>query len=680
MNMDHFGMMGDRLETVSSQLGAAIRTMLSDAAEAPGRLGHAAAVLTGSGAAGSPAAVLGSFALALIVATLLSMLARWLTGAARRRLARATPDHPVQLALLKVEALLIELVPPASFLIAATALVHWLFWADGLLFTGPDVLRMLATLWISSIAAGWVVSVVLCLPLAVDYPGLRLVPLDDAQAAWATQVLRRIIVLGVGSWVIAAGLYFAEVGSGLPHLILIVATVIIGIICLHALRQIRGGLSGFALHWHRLAMFSVFGLGATWIVGVLLDPVPPLDRVLSTLLVLAVMPAVDGMVILMLRRLRRRLTRVVVSARLIFIPTGENQEMTAVERPFAEDADSAGSADLQNALDKFVGVLHDAASWAIALVATVVLANAWQIDFSRVLGHREARTLLGSGLDAAITLLVGWYAWRLFESGLAISLARGGGGPQTRAQTVRPVLRSVGAVLIGAVALMAGLSALGISIAPLLASAGVLGIAVGFGAQTLVKDLFSGACYLIEDVFRIGDYIEAGTAKGTVEKITFRTVALRHQNGPLHFVPYGMLGSVRNDSRDWVIDKFELPLPTDVDSEAIRKMVKRIGEDMLKNEELAPLIMAPLKAKLYRIDPGIKVFRCKVQTPPGKQFEIRSEAYRQIETALKAAGIPFANNTPQVTVHNGVPVPAPPESSAVPSDTVSAVVQPAAAE
>jgi len=179
---------------------------------------------------------------------------------------------------------------------------------------------------------------------------------------------------------------------------------------------------------------------------------------------------------------------------------------------------------------------------------------------------------------------------------------------------------SIGVLIWGA------LSALGLNIAPLLASAGVVGIAVGFGAQTLVKDLFSGACFLIEDVFRIGDYVESGSAKGTVEKITFRTVALRHQNGPLHFVPYGLLGSVRNNSRDWVIDKFEIPLPTNVSSERIRKMVKRIGEEMLRDAELAKVIMMPLKAKLYRIQPGAKIFRCKVQTPPGSQFEIRTEA------------------------------------------------------
>jgi moderate conductance mechanosensitive channel len=130
-------------------------------------------------------------------------------------------------------------------------------------------------------------------------------------------------------------------------------------------------------------------------------------------------------------------------------------------------------------------------------------------------------------------------------------------------------------------------------------------------------------------------------------------VALRHQNGPLHFVPYGTLGSVRNNSRDWVVDKFEIPLPVAVDSERIRKLVKKIGIDMLEDPELAKSIDVPLKAKLYRIDPGVKVFRCKVQTPPGKQFEVRNEAYRRIEAALKENGIAFADNTPRVTLYQG---------------------------
>jgi small-conductance mechanosensitive channel len=229
-------------------------------------------------------------------------------------------------------------------------------------------------------------------------------------------------------------------------------------------------------------------------------------------------------------------------------------------------------------------------------------------------------------------------------------LSREEGGAQSRARTIQPLLHAIGRLVIGAVAAMSALSSLGVNIAPLLASAGVVGIAIGFGAQTLVRDLFSGACYLLEDVFRIGDYIEGGSAKGIVERITFRTVALRHQNGPLYFVPYGSLGVVRNNSRDWVIDKFEIPLPITVQSEQIRRLVKKIGQEMLEDGNLAKLIVQPLKAKLHRIEPGVKIFRCKFQTIPEHQFELRTEAYRRIEAALQSADIPFAASLTAVRV------------------------------
>src|SRR5262249_14513022 len=306
--------------------------------------------------------------------------------------------------------------------------------------------------------------------------------------------------------------------------------------------------------------------------------------------------------------------------------------------------------EMTRSADGLTAAVRQAVRWALAITAALLLAETWSFELYPFL-PRWAPVVLGSIAEAAITLLIGWYAWRLFETSLAVKLSREEGA-QSRARTVQPLLRAVGKLLIGAIALMSALSSLGLNILPLLASAGVVGIAVGFGAQTLVRDLFSGASYLIEDVFRIGDYIESGNAKGNVERITFRTLALRHQDGPLHFGPYGSLGSIRNNSRAWVIDQFEIPLPVTLDSERIRKLVKKIGLERVAYPELAKVIDVPLKAKLYRIDPGVKIFRCKVQTPPGKQFEIRAEAYRRIEGALKENGIAFADNTPRVALYH----------------------------
>lgn len=227
----------------------------------------------------------------------------------------------------------------------------------------------------------------------------------------------------------------------------------------------------------------------------------------------------------------------------------------------------------------------------------------------------------------------------------------GEAGPNARLLTLLPLMRMTSAIVFLVLLVLSALWTLGIEITPLLAGAGVFGLALGFGAQALVRDVIAGIFYLVEDVFRIGEYIESGTTtKGTVERITLRTVALRHHNGPLHFVPYGSLGTVRNNSRDWVIEKFNLPLPVNVDSEQIRKVIKKVGEAMQADPDVGPLMREPLKAKLYRIDPGVKIFRCKFQTAPGKQFDVRAQAFRRIEAALKEAGIPFADGTQTVLI------------------------------
>jgi len=219
----------------------------------------------------------------------------------------------------------------------------------------------------------------------------------------------------------------------------------------------------------------------------------------------------------------------------------------------------------------------------------------------------------------------------------------------SRLLTLLPLLRVTAAVLLLVMLVLSSLWALGLEITPVLAGAGVVGLALGFGAQALVRDVIAGIFFLAEDAFRIGEYIEAGSnAKGTVERITLRTVALRHHNGPLHFVPYGALGTVRNTSRDWVVEKFNLPLPIDVDSEKIRKLIKKVGEEMAADPEIGRLIHETLKGKLYRVDPGVKIFRCKFRTAPGKQFDVRAQAYRRIEAALAKIGVGFADGNQTV--------------------------------
>ena len=222
-------------------------------------------------------------------------------------------------------------------------------------------------------------------------------------------------------------------------------------------------------------------------------------------------------------------------------------------------------------------------------------------------------------------------------------------GQATRLRTVLPILRNVVFVTLAVTTVLMALSALGVDVAPMVAGAGVVGIAVGFGAQTLVQDIVSGVFFLLDDAFRVGEYIQSGNYKGTVEAFSLRSVKLRHHRGPVYTVPFGELGAVQNMSRDWVIDKMTIGITYDSNIEKARKLIKAIGQELAADPEFAPHIIEPLKMQ------GVEEFgdfaiqiRMKMMTRPGEQFVIRRKANAMIKAAFDANGIKFAYPTVQV--------------------------------
>ncbi len=147
----------------------------------------------------------------------------------------------------------------------------------------------------------------------------------------------------------------------------------------------------------------------------------------------------------------------------------------------------------------------------------------------------------------------------------------------------------------------------------------------------------------------VGEYIQSGNYKGTVESFSLRSVRLRHHRGPVHTVPFGELGAVQNMSRDWVIDKLSIGITYDSNLETARKLIKKIGQDLAADPEMGPNILEPLKMQ------GVEQFgdfaiqiRMKMMTRPGEQFVVRGKAYALIKTAFDANGIKFAFPTVQV--------------------------------
>ncbi|RFB90090.1 mechanosensitive ion channel protein [Rhizobium leguminosarum bv. trifolii] len=248
-----------------------------------------------------------------------------------------------------------------------------------------------------------------------------------------------------------------------------------------------------------------------------------------------------------------------------------------------------------------------------------------------------------------------WHVIKAYIDGKLLDSSVDGGATdeekakRARIQTLLPIFRNILAVVIAVLAVLMVLSGLGIEIGPLIAGAGVVGVAVGFGAQTIVKDVISGMFYLWDDAFRIGEYIESGSHKGVVEAFSLRSVKLRHHRGPLTTVPFGELGAVKNLNRDWTIDKISLNVKYDTDLVKAKKVIKQIGQTLLENPEFGPHIIETLKMK------GVEQFgefaieiRLSMMTKPGEQFVIRRNALAMIRNAFKENGIEFAVPTVQV--------------------------------
>jgi len=220
----------------------------------------------------------------------------------------------------------------------------------------------------------------------------------------------------------------------------------------------------------------------------------------------------------------------------------------------------------------------------------------------------------------------------------------GGGALLNRSQTLLPIVRKFIGIVMIVMVIMLVLSSLGVNIGPLLAGAGVIGIAIGFGAQKLVSDVLSGFFYLLDDAFRVGEYIEAGTVTGAVEKISLRNVMLRHHRGMLQIVPHSDLGAITNFMRGAIVVKFNLQFPYDTDVDVVRKVIKRVGIEMLDDPEFGKDFIQQVKSQGIReVGDSILTIRAKFSAKPGTHFVIRREAYRRITEALAAKGIHYAH-------------------------------------
>jgi len=284
---------------------------------------------------------------------------------------------------------------------------------------------------------------------------------------------------------------------------------------------------------------------------------------------------------------------------------------------------------------------------AVLIGVIVLVSESWVVNVLGLVDASAWAHMTRESRTAGITLFAAFVAWEMFryvtDSYMRRHLLGEPSSTATRVGTLMPLLRVTVAIVLAIVAVLIALENIGVNITPLLAGASVLGLAVSFGSQALVKDIVSGIFYLTDDAFRVGEFIDCGAAKGTVESFTLRSVRLRSQNGQIHTIPFGELGQVTNFSRDWAGVDFNLRFARDTDLVKLRKATEKISADIMEVPELKDMLLEPLKMKgIAEVADNALVVRFKFVARPGNPGTVQNEAMSRMLRAFPELGIEFA--------------------------------------
>jgi moderate conductance mechanosensitive channel len=280
-----------------------------------------------------------------------------------------------------------------------------------------------------------------------------------------------------------------------------------------------------------------------------------------------------------------------------------------------------------------------------------IINRIWAVDWSRWSGP----TL--SALRILLILAVAWIAISVLDRMVSVLRSRlagrlDGAEGVRRAETLSRVIRYLIGVIVGAIAVMLVLGEVGVSLAPILGAAGVVGLAIGFGAQSLVKDYFTGFFVLFEDQIRTGDVVKIADHSGLVEDITLRHVRLRDYDGNVHYIPNNLITTVTNMSRNFAQAVVDIGVAYRENVDEVFEVMKAVGAGMRNDVVFGPKILGELEiAGVEQLGDSAVVLRSRFKTVALEQWTIKREYLRRLKAAFDEAGIelPF----PHVTVYAG---------------------------
>ncbi len=527
----------------------------------------------------------------------------------------------------------------------------------GTLFVDPRVQALLQVAMLAYAIFRLAVSVARMV-FAPDLPTLRLIHVDDAGAAHAVRWVRRIFAIATLGY--AAGQIgllfgmpeqaddaFLKAAFLLVHVLLVIVVLqsrqwVAARIRSHNPAPRLGGRARnrLASVWHLVAIFYIVGLWLVWAAEVRNGYL----RIWHLFLVTA---------------------GVITAARLVSIVL-----LGILDRALRPTADTGAASPGTRRRARYLPLLRGMVTSAVVLATTLALLQAYGVNTlvwfrSNALGGRLVSAMLTILLAAGLALVV----WESVNASMDRRVERMTGQLQfaraARLRTLLPILRTMLLVALATVFGLTALSEVGVNIAPLLAGAGILGVAIGFGSQKLVQDFITGIFLLVENAMQVGDWVTVAGLSGSVENLSIRTMRLRAGDGSVHIVPFSSVSTVTNVNRGIGNAAVSVNVPIDEDADRVSEVLTSIAAEMRAEDRFAEMMRSDFQLwGVDKVDAGIVTIVGQIVCTDSGRWAVQREFNRRMTIRFKEQGLRIA--TPVQTVYNHIAHETP---AAAPADT-----------
>jgi small-conductance mechanosensitive channel len=466
----------------------------------------------------------------------------------------------------------------------------------------------------------------------------------DETAAYIDIWMRRLVIVAVfgvafANAALLLGLYFPAYDA-VVKLVMLVAHLFVVIIILQCRRNVADLIRApraaegvlavlrnrLADKWHYVAIILNLALWAVWALRVKNGYTLVLQYFVATVAVLVI-------------------------ARLISMAVGG-----ALERLFRVSPDFVRQfPGLEARTNRYFPALHNLLSGLIAAITAIALLEIWGIDvLAWFSGSRVGGRLLSALLTIVIAVAVAFVIWEAGNVAIEQHLARltreGRYGRKARLRTILPILRTTLMSVILTVVALTALSELGVNIAPLLAGAGIIGIAVGFGSQKLVQDVITGLFLLLENAVQVGDIVTVSGLTGTVENLSIRTIRLRAGDGSVHIIPFSSVTTVTNTNRGIGNASISVNVAYKEDTDRVGDVLKEIVARMRGEPEFKPLIRGDLELwGVDKVDASMATIVGQIECTDAGRWPVQREFYRRMKRRFQELEIEIARPS-QTTV------------------------------